>query len=171
MFKINTWLIYIDHHDNNIMKKGGFWPHLPYKAPMSFTLHTQLQADTHLIGDYPLCRVLLMDNRHFPWLILVPRRCSLTELTDLPPDDYQLVMQEIRMASRHLQEDTKADKMNIATLGNMVPQLHIHVIARFKEDAAWPSPVWGKISAPYHRDDAVIRVTQLRKLLGTTKIT
>ena len=117
---------------------------------MSFSLHPQLAADTFVVGDFPLCRVLLMNNANFPWLILVPQRAGLRELFDLAPQEYTLAMQEIRMASHALHAMTGAHKMNIAALGNMVPQLHIHIIARFEQDAAWPNPVWGNAAPrPY----------------------
>jgi diadenosine tetraphosphate (Ap4A) HIT family hydrolase len=121
---------------------------------MSFALHPQLAADTAIIGELPLCRVLLMDNANFPWLILVPKRAHLRELFDLEPEDYTQAMQEIRMVSEHFCKLTGADKMNVAALGNMVPQLHIHIIARFKEDAMWPSPVWSCNLSPKSYDDA-----------------
>lgn len=109
---------------------------------MAFLLHPQLAKDCAIIGDLPLCRVLLMNNRHFPWLILVPRRNELQELFDLSHEDYHTLMDEIRTASQRLHAITGAHKMNVATLGNQVPQLHVHIIARFKDDKAWPEPVW-----------------------------
>ncbi len=107
-----------------------------------FQLHPTLEADTILIGDLPLCRLLLMNNANFPWLILVPRRGGLRELFDLGPHEYAEACQEIRMVAEKLSAHTKAYKMNIAALGNIVPQLHIHIIARSQNDAAWPQPVW-----------------------------
>ena len=109
---------------------------------MPFTLHRQLDEDTHLVGDMPLCRVLLMNNTTFPWIILVPRCENMRELFDLEQADYATTMEEVRFAARGFSMLTGAHKMNIAALGNKVPQLHIHVIARFEGDAAWPSPVW-----------------------------
>lgn len=114
---------------------------------MDFTLHPTLAADTFLIGDLPICRVLLMNNSHFPWLILVPRREGLRELFDLGDVDYHVAMEEVRFVSQQFRELTGAFKMNVAALGNMVPQLHIHVIARFENDAAWPAPVWNSTLA------------------------
>ena len=95
-----------------------------------------------MVGDLPLSRVLLMNDARFPWLILVPRRPLLREIFDLSPDDYRIMMDELRVVAAHFSRMTEADKMNIAALGNMVPQLHFHVIARFEGDAAWPGPVW-----------------------------
>ncbi|MDE3015680.1 MAG: HIT domain-containing protein [Pseudomonadota bacterium] len=120
---------------------------------MTFTLYPQLAADTIRLGDLPVCRVLLMNNRHFPWLVLAPRREGARELFDLGAADYAGVMEEVRHAAQQLAAITGAHKMNVAALGNIVPQLHIHVIARFIHDAAWPQPVWGTAAAPYPPED------------------
>ncbi len=112
-----------------------------------FALHPRLAADTFLVGDLPLCRVLLMRDARFPWLILVPRRPDQREFTDLPAAERALLMEEIALASRALQAETGADKLNVGALGNVVAQLHIHVVARFAGDAAWPGPVWGSGAA------------------------
>lgn len=133
---------------------------------MTFTLHPQLQQDTLPIGDLPLCRVLLMNNRHFPWLILVPRRENIRELFELSVEDYAIATAEIRETAKQFQLHTKAHKMNIAALGNMVPQLHIHIIARFKNDAAWPKPVWGEASDPYEKTELPAVIAALQKTLG-----
>ncbi|GEO99177.1 HIT domain-containing protein [Methylobacterium haplocladii] len=115
-----------------------------------FTLDPRLQADTAALGDLALCSVLLMDDSRFPWLILVPRREGLSELTDLTPEDSATLMEEIRLASRVMQTLSKPDKVNVAALGNVVAQLHVHVIGRFRSDPAWPSPIWGVGTAkPY----------------------
>jgi diadenosine tetraphosphate (Ap4A) HIT family hydrolase len=114
-----------------------------------FRLHPQLGADTFPLGDLPLCRCLLMDNAHFPWLILVPRSPNLRELTDLGASDRHRLMDEIALASSALQAEFTPDKLNVAALGNQVPQLHLHVIARFASDACWPAPVWGGPRIPY----------------------
>ena len=109
----------------------------------AFALDPRLDADTLPIGDLKLCRVLLMDDARFPWLILVPRKPNLTELIDLDSDDRHAIMEEIAAASEALKAAFNPDKLNVAALGNHVHQLHVHVIARFTSDAAWPSPVWG----------------------------
>ncbi|GLS46378.1 HIT domain-containing protein [Methylobacterium brachythecii] len=115
-----------------------------------FTLDPRLQADTAAIGDLALCSVLLMDDARFPWMILVPRRPGLSELTDLSPEDAATLMDEIRLASGVMQALSKPDKLNVAALGNQVAQLHIHVIGRFRSDPAWPNPIWGVgTRAPY----------------------
>ena len=113
----------------------------------AFELDARLAADTALVADLSLCRVGLMNDATFPWLILVPRRAGVTEIVDLAPADAALLMDEIRLASRVLRGLTGCDKLNVAALGNMVPQLHVHVIARFRADPAWPGPVWGKVPA------------------------
>ncbi len=110
---------------------------------MAFKLHKQLANDTIQIGDLPLCQILLMNDARFPWLVLVPRRESVSETFDLSMKDQQLLWQEAALVAEKLKALTGADKMNLAALGNQVPQLHIHVIARFKDDAVWPAPVWG----------------------------
>ncbi len=108
-----------------------------------FTLHPQLAKDTVPVGDLALSRVLLMNDANYPWLILVPRRVGLSEIIDLDTDEQVQLMAEIAAAGRALKAATACEKLNIAALGNMVAQLHVHVIARFVSDAAWPKPVWG----------------------------
>ena len=120
---------------------------------LTFALHPQLEADTTPVGDLPLSRVLLMDDANYPWLILVPRLPAMVELIDLEANAQNQLTAEIARASAALKALTACDKLNVAALGNMVPQLHVHVIARRKTDAAWPKPVWGVVAAkPY--DDA-----------------
>lgn len=108
-----------------------------------FTLDPRLAADTVEVGDLALCRVLLMDDARFPWLILVPRRAGLTEITDLAEADAAALWQEIRLTTGVMQALAKPDKVNVGALGNMVAQLHVHVVGRFRSDPAWPGPVWG----------------------------
>jgi diadenosine tetraphosphate (Ap4A) HIT family hydrolase len=108
-----------------------------------FELHPQLAADTFFVREAPLSTVLLMNDRRFPWLILVPRRTGVAEIIDLDPGDQAQLLREINAAARTLRERHNPDKLNIAALGNVVPQLHVHVVARFRGDAAWPRPVWG----------------------------
>jgi diadenosine tetraphosphate (Ap4A) HIT family hydrolase len=106
-----------------------------------FALHPRLTADTGFVADWPLCRVLLMNDVRFPWLVLVPRRDAV-ELFDLTASEQQMLVAEASQAAKALKDWAGADKTNIAALGNVVPQLHVHVIARKHTDAAWPSPVW-----------------------------
>ena len=109
----------------------------------TFTLHQQLAKDTFVIGEWPLCRLLRMNDRGFPWLILVPRLANIREIIDLADNDQQRLMAEIAQASRALRQLLTPDKINVAALGNVVPQLHVHIIARFTSDPAWPRPIWG----------------------------
>lgn len=119
-----------------------------------FELHPQLQSDTAFVADWGLSRVLLLNDARFPWLILVPRRESMHELHDLTENDGEVLVEEIMRASRSLKSIVRADKINIGALGNLVPQLHIHIVARRSGDAAWPGPVWG-CGAPTHYDGAL----------------
>jgi len=117
---------------------------------VTFSLHPQLAADTTPVGDLPLSRVLLMNDANFPWLILVPRLPAVTEIIDLEENAQLQLTAEIAQASAALRNLTTCDKLNIAALGNVVPQLHVHVIARRRSDIAWPKPVWGVAAAePY----------------------
>ena len=115
-------------------------------------LHPQLQGDTSPIGDFALCRVLAINNADYPWLILVPRRAGVREIFELGPADCARLMEEIALASRALKAVTGCDKLNIAAIGNVVAQLHVHIVARWKDDPLWPKPVWG--SAPARPGDA-----------------
>lgn len=131
-----------------------------------FVLDPRLAADTHRVGDLDLSRVLLMDDARFAWLILVPRHALLRELTDLDRDDQQRLLAEIDRVARALQTLFAPDKLNIAALGNVVAQLHVHVIARFASDAAWPRPVWGfGERVPYAPPARAARVQALREAL------
>jgi diadenosine tetraphosphate (Ap4A) HIT family hydrolase len=122
-----------------------------------FILHPQLARDTFFIADMPLCRALLMNNTLYPWVILVPRIEAASELIDLAPNERHRLMDEIAKVSHIMRIEFAPDKLNIAALGNQVPQLHIHIIARYKNDAAWPNPVWGKTAEPYANPEPVIQ--------------
>jgi diadenosine tetraphosphate (Ap4A) HIT family hydrolase len=131
-----------------------------------FVLDSRLQQDTVPLGDFPLCRLLLMDDAHYPWFILVPRREEISELFQLDADDQQALWQETTLLAETLKDTFAADKMNVATLGNMVNQLHMHVIVRRREDAAWPAPVWGKLPAqPYGEEQVAAIKAKLRLVL------
>jgi diadenosine tetraphosphate (Ap4A) HIT family hydrolase len=108
-----------------------------------WSLHPQLAQDTVPVGDMPLTRVLLANDANYPWLILVPRLPGLVELIDLEENAQVQLLGEVAAAARALKALTECDKLNIAALGNQVPQLHVHVIARRRTDPAWPKPVWG----------------------------
>jgi diadenosine tetraphosphate (Ap4A) HIT family hydrolase len=112
-------------------------------AQKRWSLHPRLAQDTVPLGDMALTRVLLANDANYPWLILVPRRADLVELIDLNRKAQAQLLAEIDATARALMGATKWDKLNIAALGNQVAQLHVHVIARRKGDAAWPKPVWG----------------------------
>ncbi|HPY41512.1 MAG TPA: HIT domain-containing protein [Thiolinea sp.] len=131
-----------------------------------FELHPQLAADTLVVGNLPLCRVLLMNESRYPWFILVPQRAAISEIHQLTAADRTQLWEESDLVSRQLMQIFKADKLNIAALGNVVPQLHLHHIARFKTDAAWPAPVWGKFQAEaYSPQTAEALLQQLRQAL------
>ena len=121
----------------------------PSSTP-AWTLHPQLERDTVNLGDLPLSRVLVIQDANYPWLLLVPRRPNVVEITDLDEVEQAQLMTETSRVARALREITKCDKLNIAALGNVVPQLHVHVIARRKTDAVWPRPVWGAVPALDH---------------------
>lgn len=113
----------------------------------AFELHPRLAGDTHLIGDLALCRALLMNDKRFPWLILVPRRAGLHEICDLLAEDGATLLGEIGATCTALRKICAPDRINVAALGNVVDQLHIHVIARTSSDPAWPGTVWGHAGA------------------------
>jgi len=132
----------------------------------SFLLHEKLQGDTIEVARLDLSLLLLMNARQWPWLILVPQRPGIREIHELTPDDRAILMEEISRCSTLLAELFRPDKINIGALGNIVPQLHVHIIARSTADPAWPKPVWGAIAPePYAPDDLASRVTTVRRAL------
>jgi diadenosine tetraphosphate (Ap4A) HIT family hydrolase len=112
-------------------------------AASVFSLDPRLEADTIPIGDLALSSVLLLDEARFPWFVLVPRRPGLVELTDLAEEDAPTLMSDLRLAALVMGALARPDKINLGALGNVVPQLHWHVVGRFRSDPAWPGPVWG----------------------------
>jgi diadenosine tetraphosphate (Ap4A) HIT family hydrolase len=118
-----------------------------------FTLDPVIASLTHFSADWPLCRVLLYDDCRYPWGLLVPRRPGAVEICDLDTAEQGQLMAEIVRLSRAIRNFPKVEKLNVGSLGNMVPQLHVHVIGRRKGDPAWPGPVWGH-SPPARLDDA-----------------
>jgi diadenosine tetraphosphate (Ap4A) HIT family hydrolase len=135
---------------------------------MRFALDPRLEADTHAIGDLPLSQLLLMDDARYPWLILVPRIAGARELIDLDEGDQRALLGELSLVGRALETLLRPDKLNIAALGNVVPQLHVHLIARFAGDAAWPQPVWGLGDRVVYGESArVARIAELRAALRT----
>ena len=123
---------------------------------MSFVLDPRLAADTSVVGDLTLCRVLLMNDARYPWLVLTPRLAGLVELDDLGPENFQQAMKEAAAAQIALRAFPGVEKVNVGALGNIVRQLHIHVVGRHAGDEAWPGPVWGvgqaKAYAPAERE-------------------
>jgi diadenosine tetraphosphate (Ap4A) HIT family hydrolase len=117
----------------------------------AFILDIRLAVDSAPVLTLPLCDVRLMNDARFPWLIMVPQRMGKTDLFDLDPDDRRLLIEEIALVSRGLKTATDCHKINVAALGNMVRQLHVHVVARSLDDAAWPQPVWGVDKAVAYR--------------------
>ncbi|WP_028007500.1 HIT domain-containing protein [Solimonas flava] len=138
-------------------------------SPVSdrFELHGRLAADTLRVGDWPLSRVLLMNDAQYPWLILVPRRAAIREIHELDEADQQQLLRESSALGRELMALYGGDKLNVAALGNMVPQLHVHHIVRRQRDPAWPAPVWGRLPPrPYDADDAEAALATLRRRLA-----
>jgi diadenosine tetraphosphate (Ap4A) HIT family hydrolase len=131
-------------------------------SEIGWSLHSQLAADTVPVCDLALSRLLAMNDANFPWLILVPRRADAIEIIDLGDEQVQL-MDELALVSRALKDETRCDKLNVAAIGNVVPQLHIHIVARRKGDAVWPKPVWGALPRRDYEADAMNRfITAIR---------
>ncbi|KAF1071467.1 MAG: hypothetical protein GAK45_00516 [Pseudomonas citronellolis] len=125
-----------------------------------FALDPRLEQDTIALGDLPLSRLLLMNDSQYPWLILVPRRVEVSEVFQLSADDQAVLWREASAVAEVLKDVFKADKMNVANLGNVVSQLHVHVIARRRDDAAWPGPVWGRHPAVAYDDAQLQRLRE-----------
>jgi len=132
-----------------------------------FELHPQLKADTALVQKLDVSQVLLARDSRYPWLILVPEIEGATELHLLPEATYRTVSDEIRFVADRLYRHLNPQKINIGALGNMVPQLHIHVVARWSSDAAWPGPIWGVgEAAPYSEQDLTSQISKIRTILS-----
>lgn len=130
--------------------------------PGPWSLHPQLATDSHPLATLELSELRLMDDANYPWLVLVPRVAGARELIDLEPAQRRQLTDEIDLACRALRDAVRPFKLNVAALGNLVPQLHVHVIARFEDDPAWPAPVWGRVTArPYTPEALVDRVQAL----------
>lgn len=126
-----------------------------------FEIHSRLQQDCISLGKLELCHLLLMNDSNFPWFILVPEREGISEIYQLDMQDQQQFLSESSRLSRHISSVFKAHKLNIAALGNIVPQLHIHHIVRYRRDACWPKPVWGQQPATHYSPDELQAVRQL----------
>ena len=135
-----------------------------HQPPARYELHPQLAADTHPVVTLALCDLRLMDDANYPWLVLVPRVAGARELIDLEATQRRTLMDETDLAARLLRDVFRPFKLNVAALGNLVPQLHVHVIARFEGDPAWPAPVWGRVAArPYEPEALVERMRELQR--------
>jgi diadenosine tetraphosphate (Ap4A) HIT family hydrolase len=135
---------------------------------VGFALDPRLAADTCAVTSLPLCDVLLMNDARYPWLILVPRRTGLVEIADLHHDEQAALWQEVNHAAAALRAAVPCDKLNLGALGNIVRQLHVHVVARVEGDTAWPRPVWGHGQAVAYGDDrAELLIAALQRLLAT----
>jgi len=136
-------------------------------AASPWSLHAQLEKDTTPVGDLPLSRVLAVNDANFPWVLLVPRRTGASEIIDLAEPDQARLTTEIARAASALKSITSCDKLNVAAIGNVVPQLHVHVVARRIGDAAWPRPVWGAVPAkPYGAGELARFIAALRRTIG-----
>jgi len=123
-------------------------------------LHPQLRHDCIVLGGFSLCQLLLMNDANYPWFILVPDRAGVQELFELSEPDQMQLVRESSYLSRKLAALFAADKMNVAVLGNVVPQLHVHHIVRYRTDRAWPAPVWGKYAAEPYAENALAQIKE-----------
>jgi diadenosine tetraphosphate (Ap4A) HIT family hydrolase len=131
-----------------------------------FQLHPRLAQDCHEIGNFELCRLLLMNDNQYPWLILVPEKPGINEMYQLSTEERRLLIDESCYLAENLAEMFNADKMNVAAIGNIVTQLHVHHIVRYRHDKAWPQPVWGKFDAlPYTPEQLADMVQRLQSRL------
>lgn len=126
-----------------------------------FELNQRLKADTHLIGDMELSKVLLMNDSRYPWVILVPRRQGITEIHQLNKQDRQQLMEESCLVSEFIENNFPVIKMNVGALGNIVSQLHVHHVGRNEKDPAWPGPVWGHSAAEPYTDAGIHQQLEL----------
>lgn len=134
-----------------------------------FSLNAQLRNDANVLGSFPLCKLLIIKDAQYPWFVLVPGRANVTEIVQLSPSDRTQLLEESCQLQESLLAAYQPDKLNVAALGNMVSQLHLHHIARFRDDAAWPAPVWGKHPAvPYTDAQLADRLEALRPHLPET---
>jgi diadenosine tetraphosphate (Ap4A) HIT family hydrolase len=136
-----------------------------------FKLDSQLEKDTVHIASFELCEVLLATDANYPWVILVPRKANLTELHQLEDTELQTFWAESAYVSKHLEIHFQAHKLNVAALGNVVQQLHVHHIVRFHHDAAWPKPIWGVLPASrYSEDELEVTVNSLKALFSSKAV-
>ena len=131
---------------------------------MTNKVNKNFLKNTHYITDLKLCSVRLQDNSKFPWIILLPNRKKITDITELNSKDQNLLMKEIVYCSKLMKKIFKTSKLNIEKIGNVVPQLHIHIISRFKKDSSWPLSVWVVKKKPYPKKILVDIIKKLKKL-------
>jgi len=137
----------------------------------NFQLHPRLQQDCFVVGRFALSQILMMNDRQYPWFILVPQRNNITEIYQLNEPDRQQLLAESCLLAEKIVEIYQPDKLNIAAIGNLVPQSHLHHVARYETDKAWPSPIWGKFDAcPYAEQDAQMQIDRLRVSLQDSLI-
>lgn len=133
-----------------------------------FELHPRLQQDCHIVGQFELCLLLLMRDANYPWFILVPQRVAISEIHHLDEDDQLQLQRESVALAVALESVFEPDKLNVAALGNVVPQLHVHHIVRYRDDPAWPDPVWGRVPPVSYSDDVLKdRTGLIRQALAT----
>ena len=136
----------------------------------SFVLHAKLEADTLFLGESRLCNVRLMNDSHWPWVLLVPRAPDIREIYQLPREQQRRLAEESSLLGEGMMKAFAGDKLNVAALGNMVPQLHLHHIVRFEGDPAWPGPVWGKLAPTPYEEQAIAEIkARLQPILDTLK--
>lgn len=136
---------------------------------MGFELDRRLENDSLPVTNLSLCTIRLMNNKRFPWLILIPRREDVSEWIDLSREDQHQLSDEIAIVSHLFQALVTPDKLNIAALGNQVPQLHVHLIARYKGDKAWPNPVWGSESEAYSEEESKRFIYDLKTAIDSVQ--
>lgn len=129
----------------------------------NFLLNSVFSKQEDFIFDLDLCRVILHDNQNFPWIILIPRKNSIVELIDLSIEDRHKLIDEIAFIEKIMKKLFNPIKLNVATLGNVTPQLHVHIIARFENDLAWPNSVFGKEQVQYNQDKKAIIINNIRQ--------
>ena len=137
---------------------------------MAFQLHPILKADSFVLGRFELCLLLLINDRQYPWFVLVPQKSDISEVYQLSENEQKLLWSESLLLSKNIMKYYQGDKLNIAALGNMVPQLHLHHIVRFKQDACWPKPVWGQQPMQAYKEEEVVKIrANLAELLIHTQ--
>ena len=136
---------------------------------MNFNINEVLSRDSHYVTELILCQVRLINNLNYPWIILVPMKNDIIEITDFSKIDYDLFNMEVKNVAKIMQDLFKPDKLNIATIGNIVSQFHMHIIARFKTDILFPKTVWGSDFAPYSPSDLKTNINNLSRALEILK--